>query len=305
MKDQADSTVVVSVILPTFNRAHCIKRAIESIYDQTFKSIELIIIDDCSNDNTVEVVEAYIRNAPIKSRCFRLNENVGPAAARNAGIAIATGKYITFIDSDSAYRRNKVQVQVEILDESPLDVGACFCRFENIKDGCSSIVPKDESKYLHENLLSLLFWGNVIGTPSIMVKRSILDLVGTFDTTLRCVEDWDFAIRIARQYRILFIDAVLFDDFYSANSVNLRGDLRIEARKKIIDKNLDFYWVNPDAVAFQLKLIAFDLIRGGQTKTAQVYLRKAYKIAPKYKKKSKYLLLFWMSQLGVIRFVRD
>lgn len=305
MKNQAEDTVVVSVILPTFNRAHCIVRAIESIYDQTFKNIELIIIDDCSNDNTVEVVEDYIRNAPIKSRLLRLNKNVGPAAARNAGISIAIGRYITFIDSDSAYRRDKVAIQAALLDGSPLDVGACFCRFEEIKDGISSIIPKDESKYLHENLLSLLLLKNVVGTPAIMIKRGVVDLVGSFDTTLRCVEDWDFAIRIARRYRFLFTDAVLFDDFFSANGVNSHDDLRIEARKKIIDKNLDFYWVNPDAVAFQLKSIALDLIKSGEIQDAQAYLRKAYKIAPKYKKKWKYLLLFWMAQMGITNFVRE
>lgn len=108
-----------SVILPTFNRAHLIKRALDSVLLQTFEDWELLIIDDGSSDNTREVVQDYLLDPRIS---YSYEVNSGPAMARNRGIASARGEYITFIDSDDEYLPEHLQTRYELLKSSDIDL---------------------------------------------------------------------------------------------------------------------------------------------------------------------------------------
>ena len=115
----------VSVIIPTYNRAKLLPRAIKSVLNQTFKDFEVIIVDDGSTDNTEEVINEFQKhNKRIKY--IRHEKNKGAAAARNTGIKIAQGEYIAFQDSDDEWLPNKLEKQMEIFESAPAEIGVVY-----------------------------------------------------------------------------------------------------------------------------------------------------------------------------------
>lgn len=280
----------VSIILPTYNRAHCIINAIESVYRQSYQNIELIIIDDASTDNSGKLISELIKNSYFRTKFFIMKKNVGPSAARNVGIAHSSGNYITFLDSDSVYYENKINKQVDLLVKSSSDVGACFCQFRHVYKNRVEIFPGEELIEDGDDILSKLLNKNFIGTPAVMIKREVFEDVGVFDERLECFEDWELALRIAQKYKISYIKEVLFDDFFSDNSVNWGN--RGGALKYIMDKNHQFYDRNPEAISYNFKIIAIHLLRHGDVSAARSYVLRGLYLAPNIRKKIKYAFLF-------------
>ena len=130
----------VSIIIATYNRAALLPRAIKSVLAQTFTDYELIIVDDCSSDDTWEIVGDF---TDPRIRVFRHETNRGAAATRNTGIARARGEYITFLDDDDECTPNRLADQVSVLDTNP-DVGMVYGWIEEINDATGSRrVPKN------------------------------------------------------------------------------------------------------------------------------------------------------------------
>jgi glycosyltransferase involved in cell wall biosynthesis len=121
---------LISVILPTYNRASFLPGAIESVQRQTFQDFELIIIDDGSTDDTHSVVNPYLKDKRIR---YLLQQNGGAAAARNHGLAERQGKYVAFIDSDDTWEEDKLALQWKVLNQLP-DVGIVCSDFSSVDD---------------------------------------------------------------------------------------------------------------------------------------------------------------------------
>lgn len=209
---------MVSVIIPTYNRAYCLKRSIESVLHQTYTNLELLIIDDCSNDNTEEVVR-QIDDARI--RYIRLNENLGPSKARNIGIENARGQFIAFQDSDDIWYNNKLKQQMnKFLTDKNCHL--VFCQFLS-KGEDEFLVPAenyfDVAKYKY-GMFEILLKGNRIGTPTIVVKKDIIDKIGGFNENIKTLEDWEFVLRVAEKYNIIYINKALMDVYPSKGGVN-------------------------------------------------------------------------------------
>src|SRR5690554_2355488 len=115
---------LVSVIIPTYNRGGTIIRAIQSVISQTYSNLEIIVVDDCSSDNTEELVSS-IDDARLVY--LKLNENVGGSSARNEGLQICRGEFITFLDSDDEFLPTKVEEQYKALKSSEENVGMVVC----------------------------------------------------------------------------------------------------------------------------------------------------------------------------------
>ena len=113
---------LVTVIIPVYNRAFTIRRAIDSVLDQSYKELELIIVDDCSLDNTVQIVKSY-RDKRINLIC--LPKNCGANTARNTGLRAAKGEYIAFQDSDDEWFKEKLEIQIEYMEKTRKKV--CYC----------------------------------------------------------------------------------------------------------------------------------------------------------------------------------
>jgi GT2 family glycosyltransferase len=201
----------VSVIIPTYNRAHFLTAAIESVLAQTGLDalgidIEIIVADDGSTDNTAEVVAAYgasVRYLPLPHRGQ-------PAAPRNAGLAVATGEYIAFLDSDDLFLPQKITRQVPVL-QANAEIGLVYSDgrfFENTPDRIAGRALAGLETPSGE-VFGALLAANFVFMPLLVVRRALLEKTGGFKEhpDLLVAEDYDLWLRLARQTKFQFVDA--------------------------------------------------------------------------------------------------
>lgn len=206
VKINVNEQPLVSVIIPTYNRAYCIEKAVESVLKQDYDNMEILIVDDGSTDDT----ETIIRNiGDERIKYYKILSNKGAGAARNVGIQHAKGKYIAFQDSDDVWVEGKLKKQVAVLENS--DYGMVYSCFEReFPDGRVEKVPRDaiqkEAKegYIYPYLLAESY----ISTQTMLVKKEVLYQIQGFDEALKSYEDYDLAIRIARNCEVAFINEV-------------------------------------------------------------------------------------------------
>ena len=221
----------VSVIIPTYNRAEKLHKSISSVLAQTYTDFELLIIDDGSTDHTDEVVNSF---ADTRIRYVKMPQNGGASAARNEGIRLAEGTWVAFHDSDDVWRPEKLERQMEYA-ECRTDFCAVYCSYLMYKDEEIFRVPNDTwDGELEGDLFVPLLKRNSIGAPTLLVKKSILEEIGGFDTSFKSLEDWELALRIAEKYRIGYVPEVLVEAYMSAGGVSSNVGAYYEARCKMI-----------------------------------------------------------------------
>jgi glycosyltransferase involved in cell wall biosynthesis len=185
----------LSIIIPAYNRAHCIMRALESVRVQPLGDFELVLGDDASSDGTWDRVQREFPEAKLA----RLEVNSGAAAARNAALRVATGEFLAFLDSDDEWLPGKLAAQLGFLEKHP-EVAACatshvFCRRDGLR---REVVVENARDWSRRLQVGQPFHG--ASTP--MVRRAVLESVGLQDESLRVLEDWDWMLRIAQRHRI-------------------------------------------------------------------------------------------------------
>jgi len=193
----------VSVIIPTFNRAQQVKRAISSVLYQEFRDYEIIVVDDGSRDDTLEGLKQFERYI----RLIIHSENRGVSSGRNSGIRAATAPYVAFLDSDDYWLPGKLRAQMEFFKRNP---GALACQTEEIWIRAGRRVNPGK-KHLKPN--GDIFFPSLrrclVSPSSIMLKREILDEVGPFDEALPACEDYDLWLRIGCKHPIYLIKEYL------------------------------------------------------------------------------------------------
>lgn len=193
----------VSVIIPVFNGEKFIQRCISSVIRQTYKNLEIIVIDDGSSDNTKNVV---VDNFPSVSYLYQ--RNCGPAAARNLGINKSTGDYIAFIDADDVWLPEKISMQIEALRKNP-KIKVVHTNIEIMNDGKvdKTFYPIDRQE--NKMFESLLLWTGSVVCSSILFSRECIEKVGNFDSELWTAEDVHLFLRMAYYYDFYFINQPL------------------------------------------------------------------------------------------------
>lgn len=190
----------VSVVIPTYNYARFIERAIVSVLAQTHRPAEVIVVDDGSTDETAGVVERY----EPRVRYLR-QENSGVSAARNAGVNASTGELVAFLDADDEWVPNKLELQVEALTGRP-EAGLVACGVEEIDVDGRPLGQRLDGYggWVAEDLLLMKQVLPMIGATAVIPRR-VLETVGAFDTRLSTSADWELGVRIARRFEIIFL----------------------------------------------------------------------------------------------------
>jgi glycosyltransferase involved in cell wall biosynthesis len=254
----------VSVIIPTYNRARSISRAIDSVLAQTLQNIELIVLDDGSEDDTAEVLARYGDRI-----CLIRQENRGVSAARNKGIRAARGDWIAFLDSDDEWHPTKLSLQVACLEKNAMKV--CFTRCvagngEIITD-IDEFLPatKDSDVYCFEHAVDLIC--DLKSHPqvqSMMVEKQLLEKAGLFDESLHVAEDTRLIYNLAFLAGFAYIDRPL--TVINRGTFNsLTCDLNPEAAKKryscYLRVQIEAYWrmveIRPQKAFLIRKRIAY------------------------------------------------
>jgi glycosyltransferase involved in cell wall biosynthesis len=202
----------ISVVIPVFNGEHTIKRALDSVFAQTFSELEVIVVDDASTDGTAGLVAQYNDKRLTLVRCA---ENLGAGAARNKGIAQARGKWVAFLDADDAWKPEKLMRQVELLRSSSKPVGACATGYDIEKNGRRFAVILNLMP--HRFRYDILFGCTISPGSTLMVERSVFDRVGTFDEKFRRLEDWDWLLRFSEHYDMEFVPNPMADIYITWN----------------------------------------------------------------------------------------
>ena len=192
----------ISVIIPTFNRRKTLRRAIESVRNQSLSPFEILIIDDGSNDGTKEWVKESFQD--IK---YIYQNNQGVSSARNKGIKYAYGDWIAFLDSDDEWLPSKLYEQVKAIGSNPeikfFHTNEIWIRNEVRVNQMKK--HKKHGGYIFEKCLDICR----VSPSSVLIKKEIFDDIGTFDESLRVCEDYDLWLRITSKYPVVFLDIPL------------------------------------------------------------------------------------------------
>jgi glycosyltransferase involved in cell wall biosynthesis len=189
---------VVTVIIPTYNRADFLKESIQSVVSQTFTDYELIVVDDGSSDHTKDVVAQF-----PKIRLVACAENSGVSYARNLGIKRARGRYICFLDSDDLWIKNKLETQIHWM-EAHTDCQVCYTDEIWIRKGVRVNPMNKHRKYsgdIFPHSLPLC----IVSPSSVLMRAPLFDEVGLFDEDMPACEDYDLWLRISLKYPVHFI----------------------------------------------------------------------------------------------------
>ncbi len=231
----------VSIIMPAYNVSGTISESIESVLKQTYKNWELVIVNDCSKDDTLQVIAPFIQAEP-KIKLVDLTKNVGLPAARNAGVENAIGEFIAFLDSDDLWSPEKLKSQINFHIKNP-DCAISHTDFEAFNQ--NGKVKRPLKKILESNklkrgvLLPTLYYKNLIGVLTVMMKKNLFWEVGGFDASLWTLEDHDLWIRIAEKgYQYGYLRNVLASYRISPNGISKTLGKYKKAQKTFAEKHV-------------------------------------------------------------------
>lgn len=212
---------LVSIIIPTHNRAKYITKAINSCLNQTHKNIEVIIVDDCSIDNTKEIIEK-IKDKRIHH--LENKSNLGAPESRNKGVREAKGKYLCFLDDDDFFYPEKIKKQLEKrLNSKVKNVGIITCDIKY--KGRKTRIGKNQNRgNLHKQLLKSYF---VKGGITLFIDKNIC-LKYLWDSKLPCNQEYDLLIRMSKKYSFDYVPEVLCQANESENQIgkNFKGKIK-------------------------------------------------------------------------------
>ncbi len=266
----------VSVIIPTYNRAHFIAEAIQSVLDQTFTDFEIIVVDDGSTDNTKNVVDGF-KDPRIK---YIYQENRGVANARNTSIKASSGEHIAFLDSDDMWLPENLELKVKLLDACPdaalvssdyyifdSDTGATLRRFWDNR-------PYRYLLELAEGTRQPVAFATLLTPTVALVRRHVFDEVGYFDESLQGSDDWDMWLRILPHFPIKMINLPLARyRQHNAQLTTTNPTRRYLAEVAMLNKAIRDYSLSKEDMKFIRKKLAgthsgygwYMIARGGIT----------------------------------------
>jgi O-antigen biosynthesis protein len=214
---------LVSVVIPTFDRAHLLPRAVQSVLSQSYSNLEVIIVDDGSTDATAETVAA---TADPRVRYVRHERNRGAAAARNTGIRESRGDFVAFLDSDDEWLPDKIASQMDAFRLSDLaNVGAVTCGVTRVSEDGSRT---DVVSHLRGNIFEeVLPYRGAQGIGSaLLVSRAVFDSGITFDERLRALEDRDLFLQITRSFAVDLVPRPLVRVFSVAGEARVSRNVQ-------------------------------------------------------------------------------
>jgi len=240
---------MVSVIIPTYNRARLIERSVNSVLNQTYSDLEVIVVDDCSIDNTADIIKS-IMETDGRLRYYRMEKNSGACAARNKGIEMSMGNYIAFQDSDDEWELSKIELQLSYMIENKADI--CFCQFKRYDSSGEMVAPT-----LNPGLVprEVLLAESVVSTQTIVASRQCFDDC-MFDVSMPRLQDYDICIRLSEKYDFYFLSQPLVNMYVQNDSISMSYEKLLVALERLFDKYPMVFRQNKDMDFYQTRYLA-------------------------------------------------
>lgn len=284
---------MVSIICLCYNHANFIEEALYSVFNQTYKNWELIIVNDASTDKSKEVIDKIVKENPSQNiQVIHLEKNVGNCAAFNVGFKISKGKYIIDLAADDKLEIDKLEKQVNILENADAKTGICFTNAILIDENSTKTgnyyfdwykkVPKDG--FIFKELIRA---GGMICSPTMLIKREVLEELNGYDETLS-FEDYDFWVRSARNWKYIFLDENLTfyretnyshsTTFKKKNNPHLYSTFKVCQKAFFLCQNKEEYKALSISVLYHFK----ESLKYKNYKAAKGFLRLFFKLIPKF-----------------------
>jgi glycosyltransferase involved in cell wall biosynthesis len=272
-----DGGYLVSVIIPIYNRTDLLLRAVNSVLNQTYDNLEIIVVDDGSTEEIEGVLDTLDDD---RIHYIRQTTNSGVSTTRNVGIRLAHGEYVAFLDSDDEWFEHKIERQLSDLIDRGEDYQISYHAADFYKDADSRVVGR--STFDKEgNILQYVLEGNCVGIVTMFMKRDYVLSVGGFDERFRGHEDWEFLIRLAEYYKFRYVDEMLARiHIHKGSKLSREYDKYAHYRKLLYDRHRRLYEDNRKAHAYFLSELASFLMVPGSRFEAQRLLLKSIALNP-------------------------
>ncbi len=236
---------LVSIVIPTHNRANLLGRCVQSILNQTYENFELIIVDDASTDNTKNIIKRFKDKRIIY---IKHKKNLGGGAARNTGIKTAKGNFIAFQDSDDEWLPQKLEKQMNAFETASKNTGVIYTAFWRIENGKKTYIPnniQNKQGNIHQELLK----GNFVTTQSAVVKKECFEKAGVFDEDLPSGQDWELWIRISKYHNFKIINEPLVISYFTKGSITDTRKNDYKTLEFILNKHIGDFKQNKKLLA--------------------------------------------------------
>jgi len=266
----------VSVIIPTYNRATLLEKAVQSVLYQTYNDFEIIVCDDASTDNTPQIINKF---KDKRIRFTRYEQNKGVIKLRNAAITISNGDYIAFLDDDDEWLPTKLEEQIAVLQESTDKLGAVYTGAYSI-DMKLNKVKEVSYPTLRGNVLRGLLLNNFITTSSMVIKNLCFEEVGLFDPEYKSASDFDMWIRIAEKFDFDYIPKPLVNYRISPISISNNYAAVTKGLERLLTKHHELFASNSRGHVNHLLKLGVAYCYSGDTKLGRSNFLKAIKVYP-------------------------
>lgn len=251
-------------------------KAVASVLDQSFGDFELLVIDDCSPDDTRQKIEGIGDSRVIY---YRNPENKGVSGSRNFGIGKSRGEYIAFLDDDDEWLAGKLERQVYILDNGPPDTGLVYTGTLSVDLATGSLIETTVPRHRGKVLDALVF-SNFIPTSSVLARKECFATVGLFDESLSYGEDFDLWIRISSRYLIDYIEEPLLIHKDHPRTTTANNSLVAVNVRRILEKHSALFSSNKKGLSNYLLKIGTALCHNGELGEGRKAILSAIKAYP-------------------------
>lgn len=286
MVEKSDEPLV-SVVIPTYNRETTIEGSVSSVLSQGYRNLEVIVVDDCSTDGTLNKL---IKISDSRLHIIKLKKNSGACAARNEGIRCSHGRFIAFNDSDDLFRKDKIEKQLSIALSTDADIVFCQMQRHNYKDR-DGIFPNLEGGFVNPATLANR---SKCSTQTILAKKEVFARI-MFDENMPRMQDYDFVLSAVNYFTFYFIQEPLVDVYLQKDSItSSKLNKLLEVEQMLYEKHASLFRTYPQLRINLVESIAYFKTRIGLDARNDYFLLKS--ICPSTKNKVKYL----MSIMGIL-----
>jgi glycosyltransferase involved in cell wall biosynthesis len=255
--------MLISVVIPTYNRSELLRKSLGSVLSQTYSDLEVIVVDDGSEEDIESVVKSFDDDRLVY---IEHDVNKGGSVARNTGIEHATGDCIAFLDSDDQWIESKLEKQADLMKRSGNETGVIYCDYFDGFEFSSRLVARPHDLRdgdIHADLLS--GWMNIM-TSQLLVKSECFDRVGVFNPDLPSFQEYDLLTRIAKEYSAAYVDErLVVKNSGKFSQISDDHEARLEGLEMFLDLHA------PDMIR---KLDWDDTSRFSRSRLGQIYRSK-------------------------------
>mgnify|MGYP002520638322 FL=1 len=285
---------LVSVIIPTYNRGRLILDSVNSVLNQTYKNIDLIVVDDCSTDDTINVLEQI---SDKRLKIIRHSKNKGQNAARNTGIKASAGEYIAHHDSDDIWHLNKLEIQMSKIREVNADVLCCQTAV-NDEDTHKYLYNHPNEKLVKEGYISYkqLLKYNCTTTQTIIGKAECFKDI-LFDEKQPRFTDWALSLDLVKKYKFYYQQAVLVDVYQQKDSITKNPQKGVKGMEMLFEKHKSAIISDPEIVESFFKKKAAFVCKTGKNPKEEM------KMIFKYNPTAGNFIKYSLSVLGLYKYL--